>query len=146
MTQGPFLYDDGPAPLHTGMPRRRQGWLIAGILGVVLMAGGMVAGLYVVRGSPADQATEVTQVFLAALDAGDTETSYQLLCGDERSRLDVTGMEAEYLRPGSAEVADVRDDPVEGARIQRVTVRWEDGASAELAVVNEDGPRICGID
>ncbi|MGY2067821.1 Rv0361 family membrane protein [Blastococcus sp. SYSU DS0619] len=145
MTQGPFLYDDGPAPLHTGTPRRRQGWLIAGILGVALLAGGMVAGLYLVRGSPADQSTEVTQVFLAALAAGDTETSYQLLCAEERQRLDVTGMEAEYLRPGSAEVAEVQADPVEGATIQQVTVRWEDGASAELAVVNEDGPRICGI-
>ncbi|MGY2085798.1 Rv0361 family membrane protein [Blastococcus sp. SYSU DS0539] len=145
MTQGPFLYDDGPAPLHTGTPRRRQGWLIAGILGVVLLAGGMVAGLYVVRGSPGDQATEVTQVFLAALAAGDTETSYELLCEEERRRLDVSGMEAEYLRPGSAEIAGVQDDPVDGARIQQVTVRWEDGASAELAVVNEDGPRVCGI-
>jgi hypothetical protein len=145
MTQGPFLYDDDPAPLHTGTPRRRQGWLIAGILGIVLLAGGMVAGLYVVRGSPADQSTEVTQVFYAALAAGDTETAYALLCEEERARLDVTGMETEYLRPGQAEVAEVRDDPVEGARVQQVTVRWEDGGSAQLAVVNEDGPRICGI-
>ncbi|MGY1837462.1 hypothetical protein ACI79P_20440 [Blastococcus sp. SYSU DS0510] len=145
MTQGPFLYDDDPAPLHTGTPRRRQGWLIAGILGVVLLAGGMVAGLYVVRGSPADQSAEVTQVFYAALAAGDTETAYALLCEEEQARLDATGMETEYLRPGSAEVAGVRDDPVEGARVQQVTVRWGDGGSAQLAVVNEDGPRICGI-
>ena len=54
-------------------------------------------------------------------------------------------MQAEYLRPGSAEVAGVVDDPVEGATVQQVTVRWEDGATAELAVINENGPRVCGI-
>ncbi|MGY2004968.1 Rv0361 family membrane protein [Blastococcus sp. SYSU DS1024] len=146
MTQGPFLYDDDPAPLHTGTPRSRQGWLIGGLVATVLVAVGMVGVLYLVRGGPADQATEVTGVFLAALANGDTETAYELLCEDERARLDATGMAAEYSRPGGAEIVDVEDDPGEGARVQQVTVRWDGGGSAQLAVVNEDGPRICGID
>ncbi|MGY1721043.1 hypothetical protein ACI8AG_18560 [Blastococcus sp. SYSU DS0552] len=146
MMQGPFLYDDDPAPLHTGTPRARQGWLIGGLVGTVVVAVGMVGVLYLVRGGPADQATEVTGVFLAALANGDTETAYGLLCEDERGRLDATGMEAEYSRPGDAEIVEVEDDPGEGARVQQVTVRWDDGGSAQLAVVNEDGPRICGID
>ena len=32
MTSGPFLYDDGPAPLHTGTPRR-SGKLLVAIFG-----------------------------------------------------------------------------------------------------------------
>ncbi|WP_346622701.1 hypothetical protein [Blastococcus montanus] len=143
---GPFLYDEDPAPLHTGTPRARKGWLIGGLVGVPLVAVGMVAALYLVQGSPEEQATQVTGVFLAALAAGDSETAYQLLCEDERARLDVDGLDEEYLRPGAAEVIGVEDDATEGARIQEVTVRWEDGATAQLEVVREDGPRICGID
>ncbi|SEL73932.1 hypothetical protein SAMN04515665_11826 [Blastococcus sp. DSM 46786] len=145
MTQGPFLYDDGPAPLHTGAPRNRQGWLIGLLVGTVVLAFAMVGVLYLVRGAPADQAEEVTGVFLAALADGDTETAYGLLCEEEQARLNVTGMEDEYLRPGAAEVAEVQDDAREGARVQQVTVRWEGGGSVRLAVVNEDGPRVCGI-
>ena len=143
---GPFLYDEGPAPLHTGTPRSYQGWLIGGVVGIALLAGGMVGALYLVQGSPADQATEATGVFFAALAAGDTETAHELLCEEERNRLDPGGMAQEYLRPGTAEVFAVGDDDVAGAQIQQVTVRWDDGRTAQVAVVNEDGPRVCGID
>ena len=70
MTTGPFLYDDEPAPLHTGTPRRRPGLVIGLLLGTVLVAVGMVAALYLVRGSPAEQSEEAVGVFLAALDRG----------------------------------------------------------------------------
>ncbi|CCG02547.1 hypothetical protein [Blastococcus saxobsidens] len=145
-SEGPFLYDEGPAPLHTGTPRSYQGWLIGVVVGITLLAGGMVGALYLVRGSPAKQAIEVTEVFFTALAAGDMETAHQLLCEEQRDRLDVAGMEQEYLRPGVAEVASVADDDVTGAQVQQVTVRWDDGATAQVSVVNEDGPRVCGID
>ncbi|MDK3258680.1 hypothetical protein [Blastococcus capsensis] len=145
-TEGPFLYDEGPAPLHTGTPRSYQGWLIGGVVGITLLAGGMVGALYLVQGSPAEQATEVSEVFFTALAAGDAETAHQLLCEAERDRLDVAGMEQEYLRPGGAQVGSVADDDLAGAQVQQVTVRWDDGATARVSVVNEDGPRVCGID
>ena len=88
MTTGPFLYDDGPPPLHTGTPRRRP-WLVIGLLlGTVLVAVGMVAALYLVRGSPAEQSEEAVGVFLAALDQGDGETAHALLCAEVRDRTD----------------------------------------------------------
>ena len=36
MTEGPFLYDDDPMPLHTGTPRNRNGTLIALLSATVL--------------------------------------------------------------------------------------------------------------
>jgi hypothetical protein len=141
---GPFLYDDDPAPLHTGSPRGYQGWLIGGVVAVALLAGGMVGALYLVKGSPAEQATEATGVFLAALANGDTETAHQLLCEEERDRLEPEAVEDEYLRSRTSEIVGVGDSAA-GARVQQVIVRWDDGDTARLAVVNEDGPRICGI-
>ena len=142
---GPFLYDDGPAPLHTGTPRSRQGWLIGGIVGIALFAAAMVGFLYLVKGSPAEQATRSAEVFVASLSDGDTETAYQLLCGDERARLGPDEVAGEYLGAVPGVVGAVRDDENEGAVVQRVAVSWADGTTTELRVLNEDGPRVCGL-
>ncbi len=138
---GPYLYDDDPAPLHTGTPRSGQRLLIAILAGTVLVAVGMVVALFLVKGSPEEQAQEVAGVFLAALEDGDTDTAHQLLCQAERANLSPASVGATYLAetPGRVVGADAADD----GRL-RVQVRWADGATAEWTVVGEDGPRICG--
>jgi hypothetical protein len=138
---GPYLYDDDPAPLHTGTPRRRQGLLLALLAGTVLVAVGMVAALFLVKGSPEEQAQEVAGVFLTALEQGDVETAYQLLCQAERAQLPPEGVVATYLAetPGRVVRAEVAG---EGAL--RVQIRWADDATAEWTVVSESGPRVCG--
>src|SRR4051794_9762829 len=94
---GPFLYDDDPAPLHTGTPRR-SGKLLVLVFGATVVAAVlMVLLLPLIKGSAEDQAREVTGVFLAALDKGDTETAYGLLCEDERARIAPGDVAAEYL-------------------------------------------------
>ena len=142
---GPFLYDDGPAPLHTGTPRSRQGWLIGATVGIAVLAVAMVGFLYLLKGSPAEQATQSAEVFVASLSDGDTETAHQLLCEDERARLEPDEVAGEYLGAVPGEVGAVREDEVEGAAVQLVAVSWADGATTELRVLNEDGPRVCGI-
>ncbi|RBY94788.1 hypothetical protein DQ244_05845 [Blastococcus sp. TBT05-19] len=144
-SQGPFLYDDGPAPLHTGTPRSAKTWIVAGIVGIVLLSGAMVGFLYLLKGSPQEQATQAAEVFVASMSDGDTETAYQMLCEDERNRLEPGEVAGEYLGTGVGEVGEVRDDDVEGAAVQLVAVGWDDGTTTELRVLNEDGPRICGI-
>jgi hypothetical protein len=144
--QGPFLYDDDPAPLHTGTPRAARVWLVAGILGVVALAVVMLGGILVFKGSGDEQATQVTGVFLAAMAAGDTETTHGLLCEDERARLAPDDVAAAYGGDGRGEVVGAREDPVEGAGRQLVEVRWEDGGTSSFTVISEDGPRICGTD
>ena len=145
MTQGPFLYDDDPAPLHTGTPRSRQGWIVGGILGIVLLAGAMVGFLYLLDGSPAQQAAQATEVFLASASDGDTATAHQMLCEDERARLEPGDVAGEYLGALPGEIGEAHDDEAEGAVVQDVPVRWADGTTTEFRVVNEDGPRICGL-
>ena len=67
-TQGPFLYDDDPAPLHTGVPQRSGKWLVL-ILGGTLLAAVLIVFLgVVIRGTGSEQATEVTGVYGAADD------------------------------------------------------------------------------
>jgi hypothetical protein len=138
---GPYLYDDDPAPLHTGTPRRRQGLLIAILAGTALVAVGMVAALFLVKGSPEEQAQEVAGVFLAALEQGDDETAHQLLCQAERANLRPASVAPTYLAatPGRVLGSDAAGD----GRL-RVQVRWADGSTAEWTVLSEDGPRICG--
>ncbi|TKJ16788.1 hypothetical protein [Blastococcus sp. CCUG 61487] len=143
---GPFLYDDGPAPLHTGTPRNRQGWLIGTLVAIVLLAVGMAGALLLVKGSPGEQAGEATGVFLAALADGDTETAHELLCEDERARIAPEDVAGTYLGSGEGEVVGAESDPVEGDKVQRVDVRWADGGSSTFSVISEDGPRICGVD
>ncbi|MCA0143855.1 hypothetical protein [Blastococcus sp. LR1] len=145
MTQGPFLYDDDPAPLHTGTPRSGKTWIVAGIVGITLLAAAMVGFLYLLKGSPAEQATQAAEVFVASISDGDTETAYAMLCQDERDRLQPDEVVGSYLDAVDGDVGRVRDDASEGAAVQVVSVSADDGATTELRVMNEDGPRICGI-
>jgi hypothetical protein len=137
---GPYLYDDDPAPLHTGAPRRRQGLLLALLAGTVLVAMGMVGALLLVKGTPDEQAREVVGVFLAALEDEDAETAHQLLCEAERARLQPGDVAREYGGEGSGDIVGTAD----GGAVQEVRVRWDDGAETELLVMSEDGPRVCG--
>jgi hypothetical protein len=141
VTNGPFLYDDGPAPLHTGTPRRSGKILVLIFGGTVLFALLMVVMSVVLRGSGADQAREVTGVFLAALAQDDTETAHELLCQDERLRLDPDEVTAVYMGEGRGVVGT----PVADGDARLVPVEWSDGTTSELTVIGEDGVRICGV-
>jgi hypothetical protein len=146
-TQGPFLYDDDPAPLHTGTGRNRNGTLIALIAATVLVALLAVGGMVLFQGTPADQAKEVAGVFTKALAAGDTETAYGLICDAERGRITPDQLAGEYLHPGTPEVTGSRGDRVDDAPVQYVQVRWGDGGTStttELTVVPEGGTKVCG--
>ena len=141
MTTGPFLYDDGPAPLHTGVPQR-SGKILVLILGGTVVVAALVVFLgLALRGSGSEQATEVSGVFLTALAADDTETAHALLCETERARLEPAEVAGDYLGEGDPELGEVRRDG--DARL--VPVRWSDGATSELTVIGEDGLRICGV-
>ena len=144
MTNGPFLYDDGPEQLHTGTPRRSGKILVLVFAATVVVAVLMAVLLPLVKGSPEDQAREVTTVFLAALDKGDTETAYGLLCEDERARLAPEDVGAEYLAgDGIGRVVSVEE--AEGRPTREVDVEWTGGERARFVVVNSDGPHICGV-
>jgi hypothetical protein len=147
MTQGPYLYDEGPEPLHTGAGRSRRGLLVAILLGTVLVAVAAVVALPLVRGTAGEQAGEAAGVFITALQKGDDETAYDLLCADERARLQPAQVAEEYLRPGTATIGDVSDADLGDRPAQRVPVRWTDGDAVTrtfLTVVNEDGAHVCG--
>ncbi len=141
MTQGPYLYDDEPEPLHTGAPRNRDRQLVAVLVATALVAVGTVVALFLVRGSPAEQSEEAVQVFLAALAADDVETAHQLLCETERDRIGQDQVAAEYLGTTPGEVTGSTDAGIE----QVVEVRWADDATSRFAVISEDGARICGL-
>ena len=126
MTQGPFLYDDDPAPIHTGTPRNRNGTLIALIGATVLVAVLMVGGTVLFTGTASEQSEEVAGVFTQALAAGDTETAYGLICDDERARITPDQLAGEYLHPGTPEVTGLRRAEVDGAPVQYVRVRWDE--------------------
>ena len=145
--QGPFLYDEEPEPRSTGTPRSRRGLLVAILLGTVLVAVAAAVAMPLVKGSAGEQASEVTGVFVAALQQDDVETAYQLLCRDERARLRPDAVAGEYLQPGSATIADADDAERGGRAAQRVEVRWTSGdavTSTFVTVVNEDGAHVCG--
>jgi hypothetical protein len=144
MSQGPYLYDDDPAPLHTGTPRPARALILAVIGGTVAVAVGMAVGLPLVKGSPEEQAREVTGVFLAALAQDDLETAYGLLCDEERIRLLPQAVPTEYAAGGSGEITGTIADEVDGAPVQRVEVAWSDGTTSTLTVVSEQGSRVCG--
>jgi len=139
--EGPFLYDEGPAPLHTGTPRRSGKILVLIFGGTVVFALLMVVATLALRGTGADQAKEVSGVFLAALAADDTETAYGLLCQAERVRLSPDEVAVEYLGEGDPRLGQVRED---GDR-RLVPVEWSAGTPSELTVVGEDGLRVCGV-
>lgn len=144
MTTGPFLYDEGPAPLHTGTPRRRNGLLLAIFGGTAVVAVLMVLALFLLNGSAEEQAEESAGVFLAALQQGDTETAHQLLCPDERAQLSPDDVAAAYPFGEGAEVVGTDEAERDGESVQHVRVQADDGSSATLVVVRADGPRICG--
>ena len=139
---GPYLYDDDPTPLHTGTPRSRQGLLVAILAATVLVAVGMVAALFLVKGSPEEQAQEVAGVFLSALQQSDTETAHQLLCQAERATLSPASVLPTYLAETPGRVVGAA---AAGDGQLRVEVRWADSRTTEWTVVSEDGPRICGL-
>ena len=141
MTTGPFLYDEDPAPLHTGTPRRANGpllWMFGGTVAFALL---MVVLTLTLRGSGEEQAQEVAGVFLKALAQDDTQTAHELLCQEERVRLSPEEVAGAYLREGTPELGPVRDDG--DARL--VPVQWSDGTTTELTVIGENGPRVCGV-
>ena len=144
MTTGPFLYDDEPAPLHTGAGRRRNGLLLALLLGTAVVAVGMVAAILLLKGSPAEQSEEVVGVFLAALDGGDRETAYGLLCEEVRASAEAGEVPPEYRLPTPAEVVGSERAELDGAPVYEVEVRSADGATTSFTVVNQDGPHLCG--
>ena len=144
MSTGPHLYDDDPAPLHTGTPRPARALILTVIGGTVAVAVGMAVGLPLVKGSPEEQAREVTGVFLAALAQDDVETAYGLLCDEERIRLTPQAVPTEYAAGGSGEITGTIADEVDGVPVQRVEVAWSDSSTTTLTVVSEQGTRVCG--
>ena len=143
--EGPFLYDDGPEPVHTGAPRRRRGALVAILAATVLVAVGMVVGRPLILGSTEDQARQVAGVFVASLAKGDLETAYGLLCDRERSRLQPADVGPAYLGPGTGKVVDATGVRADGAPAEAVVVRWSDGSRSTLTVVSASGGRVCGM-
>jgi hypothetical protein len=140
MTNGPFLYDDEPEPLHTGTPRSRNGQMVAVLVATALLAVLTVAALFVFRGSAAEQSEEAVGVFLAALEAGDTETAHQLLCTDERAGIEADELVGGYTGSLPGEVVGSTD----AGEVQQVEVRWADGGTSEYSVISEGGARLCG--
>jgi hypothetical protein len=146
MTEGPFLYEDGPEQLHTGSPRR-SGKLLVLVFGATAVVAVLMAVLLpLVKGSPGDQSREAVQVFLAALHQGDTETAYQLLCEKERAAMTPDEVAARYVVGGGpGRVVAASDARADGAPAQQVRVEWPDGALSRFTVVNSDGPHVCGV-
>ncbi len=143
MTSGPFLYDDDPAPLHTGAPQRSGKIMVLIVGGTILAAFAAVLISIVLRGTAGEQASEVTGVFFAALAADDTETAHALLCEDERARLTPDEIAGAYdVGEGTPELGE----PGRNGDARLVPVRWADGTTSEVTVVGEDGLRICGTD
>ena len=142
--QGPYLYDDDPAPLHTGTPRPARALILAVIGGTVAVAVGMAVGLPLVKGSPEEQAREVSGVFLSALAQDDVETAYGLLCTEERARVAPGALAAEYAPGGAGTIAGTIADEMDGVPVQRVEVAWSDGSTSVLTIVSEPGARVCG--
>jgi hypothetical protein len=140
---GPYLYDDGPAPLHTGTPRNRN-WTIVVLLALtVLLAVGTVVGIYVFRGSPESEAKQVAGVFVAALAAGDDRTASGLLCEDIRNGRDAATALDDY-RDGPGTVGTPTEERRGDSPVMVVPVRYGDGTKAELLLVPEGGPKVCG--
>ena len=141
---GPYLYDDEPERLHTGTPRGRNWSIVAVLVLTVLAAIGTVVGMLVFRGSPADEAEERAGVFLAALAADDVETASGLLCEDERRGVSSEEALEPYAGLASGTVGEARQIEVDGEPVVVVPVR-DAGAPAELVLIPEGGPKVCGL-
>jgi len=147
MSTGPFLYDDDPAPLHTGTPRNRNGLILGLLGGTALFAVVMVVLMTLWKGSGSDQAEEVAGVFSKALAAGDLQTAYALICDDVRARTPPDELADAFLQPGTPEVVGSRTGEADGEPLRYVEVRWDDAGSitsTELTVVPEGGTKVCG--
>ncbi len=145
-TEGPFLYDDDPQPLHAGAGRSRKGLLLAIGGGTVAVAVAAVFSLNALQGSPEEQVEQVADVFTRALVAGDSETSWGLLCDSEQARLDPDQVAGAYLQAGTPDVGTATETELDGVQARLVPVRWDDdGAVTEtdLTLVAEDGPKVC---
>ena len=87
----------------------------------------------------------MTGVFLAALDQGDLETAYRpALRGRTAPGSTVEDLETEYAGSGTASVVGAEATEVDGEPGYDVTVRWSDGGTEILKVINEDGASVCG--
>ncbi|KQS66223.1 hypothetical protein [Modestobacter sp. Leaf380] len=145
-TEGPFLYDDDPQPLHAGAGRPRKGLLLAlggGTLAVALVA---VFSLNALQGSPEEQVEQVADVFTRALVAGDDETAWGLLCNAEQERLQPAEVAGDYLQAGTPDVGTATETELDGVDARLVPVRWDDDGAVtetELTLVAEDGPKVC---
>jgi hypothetical protein len=144
VTNGPFLYDEGPAPLHTGTPRRRRGLIVGVLGGTAVAAVAMVIALPLITGTQEKQSREVTGVFVRSLTAGDTETAYGLLCDAERARLKPGDLAAAYLGPGTGHIVGASSARRDDKPVERVRVRWGDGSTSTFTLVSEGGARVCG--
>ena len=147
MTTGPFLYDDDPAPLHTGEPRNRNGLIVGLLGGTVVFSVAMVGLMTLWSGDGADQSREVATVFTASLSQGDLPTSYALICDDVRAQVPPDRLAEEYLQPGTPQVTGAESIEYDGAPAELVTVRWDDAGSVTttvLTVVPEGGTKVCG--
>jgi hypothetical protein len=144
--EGPFLYDEGPEELHTAPPRNRNRLLLGIMLATVLAGVAMVLLMPVVKGTPDERADAAVTVFYASLGDGDLDTATQMLCSSERERLGDRDPAEDYVRGSDPEVTGVADGEVDGDRVRKVTVRWDDGETDVLTVRSEDGPRVCGIE
>jgi len=146
MTTGPFLYDEGPEPLHTGSPRRSGKYLVLIFGATILLAVLAVVILPLVKGSAGDQSRQAVQVFLAALSKNDTETAYDLLCDQERAAVKPADVAARYVVGGGpGKVVGASEAQAGGAPAENVRVRWADGSLSRFTVVNSNGPHVCGV-
>jgi hypothetical protein len=113
--------------------------------GTVVAAVLMVFALPLLKGTAEEQAREVTGVFLAALEKGDTTTAHQLLCQEEAGRLTEDDVAAAYLEGDGGRVVGAEGAKVDGEPVERVRVAWDDGSTSTLILVPESGARVCGL-
>ena len=148
MSAPDYLYDDDPQPLHAGRGRSRKGLLVALGVGTVAVAMGAAVVLPLFQGSGAEQSVEVATVFTRAMAAGDSETSWGLLCESEQARLTPDEVAGVYGRPGTATVGDPDEGDLDGQVAELVPVTWDDGGATTtvtLTVIAQDGTKVCGI-
>jgi hypothetical protein len=148
MSAPDYLYDDDPQPLHAGRGRSRKGLLVALGVGTVAVAMGAAVVLPLFQGSGGEQAAEVVTVFTRAMAAGDTETSWGLLCEDEQARLQPAEVAGAYQLPGTATVGDPVEGELDGQLAEVVPVTWDDGGSVttqQVTVIAQDGAKVCGL-
>ncbi|MPQ97520.1 hypothetical protein GB931_06200 [Modestobacter sp. I12A-02628] len=147
MSSPDYLYDDDPAPLHTGTPRGRNRWIVAALLGTGLVALLAAYLLPVVNGSATEQSEQAAGVFVSALSQGDVGTAYSLLCDAERARLEEVQLNAEYLQPGTPRVVGSTELDTDDPTVE-VQVEWTDGGATTrttLTMVPQSGAKVCGV-